>query len=1149
MSTTTRSADHGASAHNFPQVPPEKLIRPDRISREHTDTNQNKQITGSQQRIARCRSGLRMGEEMDPTGSRPSARRKVAILGGGVSAMVAALTLTDRARWFDDYSITIYQQGWRLGGKGASGRNQQDHNRIEEHGLHMWWGFYDQAFSIMAKCAQILEDPSVEIAALFRPQHSIGFIETLEGVTYQRVVEFPPDDTTPGAAPRTFGITDYARGIARWCLHLSQTVNDEALLCVLPSSYAPLIQRGVHRRVLRQLAACFESVAVHHGPARSESSLISAIVRLLTGVLIHIPQGTVPTADIPPAKVPATHRILLGLLKRLRASIRHPGRIRDVKAFEAHWYFVWLDFLLTAACGLLADGALIEWPNFDSLDDEELSSWLIRHGINQESTIPSALLRGLYDAAFCFIGGSPLRPAVSTAVIIRVFLRMFLCYRGAYMWRMNGGMGDVIFATLYRALLKKNEEAARATGQTDSVRFEFFHRVDKLSLSDDQKTVNRIELTRQASVIDGTYRPLLSLPESPHPVWPTEPDYAQLREGTALRQHRDKHPSTCPLESRFSDWPGVEKRTLVSGTDFDLVLLGIPIAGLPSIASELITASSAWADMVAQIKTTRTQAAQLWLTQTPHQLGWHHPDLSVIAGYVDPLNSLADMSQVLPVEGWSAAQLDRPQSVIYFCGPMADDPNEPDGIDPAYPATQRQLTHEAVLAALRNHAGKLWPRSIDARTNQFDWRLLVASEQLDGEARVSAQYIRANIDPSERYVLALPGTAKYRIHPSDSGFDNLVLTGDWTKTELGFGCVEAATQSGIAAAESVIARTVRPRPATQDAPSPARTLPLYRRPFSEQAFRPPYLLGGARFQVHVLAAPEALVQRACDQHLNRSPFHRQFYPLGPFVLLMIGYVDSNRAQLGPESGFGDGPESSAAIVLPVMRQCGDRSECGLFPLCAVVDNSLSLATGRELFGFSKQIGWFEGDLRTSHADVSVSTMVFAAHHPRSRLSRRRWLKVSSASAPPQRPAKPLLSDVAAADPSWPSLLRELLSPRSPRDSSDSQSARLTARMSAIADVLGTRQISVYNLLQLRSAADPERARLQRVTRSQLSLEHLDGIQRLSGYQIELSAFDSHPVAKELLGLPHQDHVLSPLLSVWVAYDARQSQILEEIDLS
>ncbi len=72
-----------------------------------------------------------------------------------------------------------------------------------------------------------------------------------------------------------------------------------------------------------------------------------------------------------------------------------------------------------------------------------------------------------------------------------------------------------------------------------------------------------------------------------------------------------------------------------------------------------------------------------------------------------------------------------------------------------------------------------------------------------GETLTAAQYLRANIDPSERYVLSLPGTVQYRTSADGSGYDNLILAGDWTKTDWNVGCIEAAVTSGINAAATV----------------------------------------------------------------------------------------------------------------------------------------------------------------------------------------------------------------------------------------------------------------------------------------------------------------------------------------------------------
>ena len=53
------------------------------------------------------------------------AKEKLIVLGGGCAAMAAVFGITDRAGWHEKYDITVYQPGWRLGGKGAAGRNAQ----------------------------------------------------------------------------------------------------------------------------------------------------------------------------------------------------------------------------------------------------------------------------------------------------------------------------------------------------------------------------------------------------------------------------------------------------------------------------------------------------------------------------------------------------------------------------------------------------------------------------------------------------------------------------------------------------------------------------------------------------------------------------------------------------------------------------------------------------------------------------------------------------------------------------------------------------------------------------------------------------------------------------------------------------------------
>ena len=62
---------------------------------------------------------------------------------------------TSPARGAEPVEVTVYQRGARLGGKAASSRG--GHGRIEEHGLHVWLGHYDNAFRLLRRCYDELD--------------------------------------------------------------------------------------------------------------------------------------------------------------------------------------------------------------------------------------------------------------------------------------------------------------------------------------------------------------------------------------------------------------------------------------------------------------------------------------------------------------------------------------------------------------------------------------------------------------------------------------------------------------------------------------------------------------------------------------------------------------------------------------------------------------------------------------------------------------------------------------------------------------------------------------------------------------------------------------------------------------------------------
>src|SRR5262249_26500618 len=155
-------------------------------------------------------------------------------------------------------------------------------------------------------------------------------------------------------------------------------------------------------------------------------------------------------------------------------------------------------------------------------------------------------------------------------------------------------MGEVVFAPLYETLTRRG------------VRFEFFHRVDVLGVSDDGERIDRIDLGVQAHVRGGvsSYEPLVRVGDLPS--WPAAPRHELLAgtEGSAPDE----------FESFWSTRPDAATRVLRRGADFDVVVLAIPVGMHRHICRELIDnpRTPQWHAMTDSLGTAATQAMQLW---------------------------------------------------------------------------------------------------------------------------------------------------------------------------------------------------------------------------------------------------------------------------------------------------------------------------------------------------------------------------------------------------------------------------------------------------------------------------------------------------------------------------------------------------------
>jgi hypothetical protein len=184
------------------------------------------------------------------------------------------------------------------------------------------------------------------------------------------------------------------------------------------------------------------------------------------------------------------------------------------------------------------------------------------------------------------------------------------------------------------------------------------------------------------------------------------------------------------------------------------------------------------------------------------ELGWDDDQVNV-SGFVEPFDTWADMRQLIPEESFTSDC----KSIAYFCSVLPDPPAGETREGPQFRPQQMKVVRKGAVNFLENEVAHLWPKAKDD-AGKFRWDVVIghsdeATEGLEGSERFDSQFWTANVDPTSRYSLALPGSLKYRISPLDDTFDNLTICGDYTDCGFNEGCVEAAVMSGLLAAHAL----------------------------------------------------------------------------------------------------------------------------------------------------------------------------------------------------------------------------------------------------------------------------------------------------------------------------------------------------------
>ncbi len=1008
-------------------------------------------------------------------------KTRVSILGGGLSGLVTAFNLTAPEQQ-DQYEVTVYQLGWRLGGKCATGRNADLHQRIQEHGLHVFMGQYDNAFGmVQALYAEAAHPPFPDWRQGYTQTPAMSLMEEVDGQWIPWVFNLPVFPGTPGIDPPPSLIGRIVQAI-EYILHQLQGPHAAV---IAGQADAPWWRR-LFDRVLGWLGREVQAVGL---------DLLRAAIELINRL-----------DPDPSLHDRADHETLADLLHgaRVRIGLRIAQSLAGNTELRRLW--IMLDLGLTNLIAGLRDGLLLDpAANLERVNHLDYRVWLKAHGAG-EATIDSALVRALYDLIFAYPGGDWRHYGNVEAGTLFLSLINTATYQGSIIWKFNTATGDLIIQPLYDVL--------KARG----VKFEFFSRVDELVPDPGGAQIASVKIGRQVELATAKYDPLFTLPSGQR-VWPDRPLYGQLKDGTALEA------SGANLESKWTTWPDALKPTkLTAGQDYDLLVLAIPPAAHRDICAQLIAQKPAWQAMESALQTVATQSLQTWTTVNEQGLGWDDP--AMVGGFDETnLNSWADISAVLATECWPASAGVLGEQIA--CGPMPCPPYPPPASEVGYPAEQQALADASAQTYLDSDVQVFWSKRFGKGGPKA--------------GTLASTYNRINIDPGERYTLTVADSTKARLRADGSTYANLYLTGDWIRNGQNLGSFEATTISGKLAARAIsgFPHTIpRIDAALYSERSPEMAqLPKFVEHPGVANYPGPITLNQTKMWAFMLKADRARMTAWC-QAMFDTPSNGavRVLPLSSYMMMSVVDIGTGRFVDAPQMGWSAERELTFWIPAVRIEERDGKSVAVALAMAMpylVLNNPVAIASGREIFGYFKQAGHIAlpgdaGHDQTLAVDL-FATKVFGT------ASQERYERLLTLTPTASQP-----SPLAMAVETFAGGARQLFDLIAADERDWHASLGLTEDL--LSDLLHERVPQLF-LKQFRDVADGTRACYQAITQTMGEITRFDSAPHLTEYAMVLADLASSPVAADFGIAPQQtvlgaefeyDMTIQPGLVLWQA---------------
>lgn len=575
---------------------------------------------------------------------------RIVILGGGPAGVAAAFWLTAPEQ-NGRYQVTLYTQGWRLGGKCASGRNHSKGDRIEEHGLHMLMGCYQNAFATLRACYDAWNpppgNPIPTWTQAFLPQREVTLMET--------------DGPGGGWAPWNFPDLPQTSG------EPGDGYGAGAIAAAAPAA-------EMHTLILKLADWLEQSVGAQ---------------KLINGGADAIKALRAPLASPTDEATKQKLAVLQTANEQLRVAFE--GKTRQRKNVPLGFPDSAVSRLLILAnlgfamgLGYLRDIALQGEGAYDRLNALDFRAWLKTCDAFSE-TLAAAPIRAFYDVIFAYPGGVAGdidTGSIAAGVTFRFLMELTFGYRNSPLWKMAAGTGDAIFTPFYQVLEAQQPGCVK-----------FFSRLADMSAGTDGR-IQSIDISIQAVTTNGApYNPLVQVKNLL--CWPNQPDWNQLENGSILKGEK------VNFESSFCTVSVGPPQTLRVDQDFDLVIIAIPPAAILETPASFAQGSAAWQTALQGSSSVATQSLQLWMSATVEQLGWTL-GTTVLSAFAEDYDSWGDMSHLLPMETWSGTNV--PEAIGYFLGCLPV-PQQP----PPTPCSMLQAATQLADQWMAQSLPTLWP--------------------------------------------------------------------------------------------------------------------------------------------------------------------------------------------------------------------------------------------------------------------------------------------------------------------------------------------------------------------------------------------------------------------------------------------------------